>query len=669
MSELKHSVIERLARFERDHCALLIACIAGLGTAHILARTSTYGAAIGTDSVAFLSTAMNFLAGEGWRSFAGWPPVGWPPLFPLLLTAFGWVGIDLLEAGRWINAAAFGLTILAAGRYLRSNVRSQWLALAATAIIAASLPLSDWAANYTTEPLFVLLTLLALIQLAAFLDRRTTAPLWWAAVFTALAALTRYPGVALIGTGVLILLPLARLRHTLAFGAISSVPLLAVLAFNWTTSKTLTGGRLTTSGQSLSVGLSQTGAVFHEWVVPPNAPNGAAYLLWLVVGLVVLAGVAAVVLRGRRPDPEAAPSSIGLRPVLPFGGFAVIYLVFIVAVVPLTVDQGIDSRYLLPIYVPLLLTAALLLDRFLSIATAGRMMAIRYGLVSLVLLSTLTHVGCSALKNLRLTARAYTAGYPAQAYNAAHWRHSETVKYLQYHHLEGKIYSNHKALAWFADRTVAPGKHQPLPGEIVYVDNEAGAHIVWFWEFYYRDRYDYDIMDLHVLPGLETVAELSDGVVFRITDAAAAERFDAKRQRARKERYQERYVQQLLEQSSERVVHSDWDVYRTGRKLTYLKKPCAPADTQAKFILHVTPVDPIDLPAHRKRHGFDSLGFYFDQRGFRLGYEGIKTTNQGGHLCIVAVQLPDYAIGRIRVGQWIAAGNRTLWEAEFAPGR
>ena len=39
------------------------------------------------DSITFLSTATNFLAGEGWWDVRGDPLVGWPPLFPLLLAA------------------------------------------------------------------------------------------------------------------------------------------------------------------------------------------------------------------------------------------------------------------------------------------------------------------------------------------------------------------------------------------------------------------------------------------------------------------------------------------------------------------------------------------------------------------------------------------------------
>ena len=660
----------------RDRFMLLIAGIAGLGTAHILVRTATYGAAVGMDSTTFLSTALNCLAGEGWRDFAGRSMATWPPLFPLLLAAGGWVGIEPLATGRWVNAIAFGLTIFAAGGWLYSNLRSRWLVLAATGAIAASLPLSHWASHLLTEPLFVLFTLLALIGLAAFLHRGGRTLLLWAAVFTSLAALTRYPGVVLIGVGVLVLLvrrapPLAaRLKDSVAFGAVASIPLVGVLMCNWAISGTLTGGRggrsLTGgrggSGQSLSDSLSQVVDVFRGWVIPPDVPDGLVYLLWATTGLVIV--VAVVVLSGlglgmggsKGKDRPASPS-LGVGPALPFGVFAVAYLTFMVAVAPFTIYRGIDSRFLLPMYVPLLLAAVLLLDRFLSIEAAGWRVAVRYVVASLVLLGAIAHVGLSARENLRLTAQAHAAGYEGRTYNAAHWQHSETLNYIRENRIEGRIYSNAVHLAWFWDRDAALGKYRKkfplgLPRlarqMMQWTEDGTSAYIVWIENV---SEQNYDAMDLRVLPGVETVAELADGFVLRLT---AAEPFNAERHRARKQRY----VDQLLEQAGERVVRSGWDVYRTGRKLTYFKEPCAPADVQAKFVLHVVPADPADLPAHRKRYGFDNLGFYFDRRGGRVADQ-----------CIAIVQLPDYAISRIRVGQWIAEGNRTLWEAEFSPGR
>ena len=655
---LKHSAIEWIARFGRDPFALLIVVLAGLGTAHVLVRTATYGAAVTQDSIAFLSTAINFLAGEGWRDFKGNSTVEWPPLFPLLLAALGWVGIDPLEAGRLINATAFGLTILAAGCWLRSHLQSQWLVLAATATLAASLPLSRWASHFMTDSLFVLLTLLALIQLAAFLNRRTAAPLWWAAVFTALAALTRYSGVVLIGTGVLMLLPLARRRQTLVFGAISSVPLLAVLAHNWavTGDPTLAAGyRKEISGQSLSDSLSRVADVFRGWVIPPNAPDGLTYLLWIAAGLVVLAAGAVVVLAGRGLGMGGKSPSFGLGPALPFGGFAAIYLVFTVAIVPLVVPVEFPVRYLLPVYVPLLLTAVFLLDRFLSIEAAGRIVAIRYVVAALVLLATLAHLYCSAHENLRLTARAYVAGYEEDwMFNTARWQHSATLTYLRDNPIAGRIYTNGRYSAWFAERTADPGKHQlirgkKIPGKRRWTEIEAGAHIVWFERAYDRAHRTRSGLDLRLLPGMETVAELTDGLVLRRT---AYEPLDRKRHHARKQRY----VDELIQQADERVVRAGWSVYRTGRKLIYRKEPCVPADIQAKFILHIVPADPADLPIYRQQYDSDNLDFYFGGLGFLLGDQ-----------CIAIVRLPAYAIDRIHIGQWVSQEGRTVWEAELSP--
>ena len=685
MPELMRSAIEKIARFGRDHCTLLIVVLAGLGTAHILARTATEGAVIEGGAVYLLSTASNFLAGEGWRDFSGAPLTGWPPLFPLLLAALDGIGIDPVAGGRWVHAAAFGWIVWAAGLYLHSHLRSRLLVLTATAIIAASLPLAHFASHLETEPLFVLLTLLALIQLAAFLNRGARTSLWGAAVLTALAALTRYPGMVLIGVGVLLLLgrrtpPLvARLKDAMVFGVVASVPLAGVLMHNRAVSGTLTGPSFG-SGQSLSDGLSQIVEVFAEWVVPPNTPDGVAYLLWLAVGLV---GIAAVVLgvprmrsNSHKPDPEAAPPSVGLGPALPFGGFALAYLVLMIAVVPFAVGQAIDSRYLLPIYVPLLLAAALLLDRFLSIEATGRMVAIRSVLTSLVLLGACAHIGFSVDRNLHITRQARIPGNKAWMINSSSWEKSEILHYIRNNPINGSIFSNDPYLAWFWSRTAAPAEHHFLPKEIHnftsvimgWTDRD-GGYVLWLRE---RKRpYDFDAFDIRVLPGVEPVAELSDGVVFRVT---ATEPFNAERHHTRKQRYVQQRIERAgelviradstwpihtsgAEQADEQVARASWDVYRNGRKLTYHKQPCTPDDGQTNFVLQVIPNDPADLSADYRPYGFDNLDFSFHTRG------GVRVDDQ----CVVITQLPDYPMSRIYIGRWMADGNRTLWEMKAKP--
>ena len=101
----------------------------------------------------------------------------------------------------------------------------------------------------------------------------------------------------------------------------------------------------------------------------------------------------------------------------------------------------------------------------------------------------------------------------------------------------------------------------------------------------------------------------------------------------------------------------DFDVSLEGDSLLYVKEDCSPADIKAPFFLHVTPVDERDLPEHRRRDGFDDLGF---------SPGGLKTDDQR---CVVRRRLPDYPIRHIHTGQFVedAQGNhRNLWEEEFS---
>ena len=104
------------------------------------------------------------------------------------------------------------------------------------------------------------------------------------------------------------------------------------------------------------------------------------------------------------------------------------------------------------------------------------------------------------------------------------------------------------------------------------------------------------------------------------------------------------------------IVRANFDVYHHDNALFYVKEPCAAADTAAAFLLHITPVNAADLPAHRQQYGFDNLDFHFDRRGFRFS-----------NRCAATVKLPDYAIASIRTGQYVP-GEGPLWEAEF-PGK
>ena len=307
---------ERLGMMRGILCLpALIALIALLGAVHILVRTSTYGAALTSDSLNYLSAAESLAAGEGLLSYGGGQMVLFASFFPMAMAFLSLFGIEPVDGGRFLNAAAFGLLILVSGLWLSRRLESPAIALGATVAVMVAVPLAHAASTLLSEPFFVLFTLLALMPLESFLHRRSGTPaLVLSAVFAALAALTRYIGVALIFSAVLMLLlrrdtPVReRLKDIFAFGAISSLPLAAALARNQLVSGTLTGDRSVVSGQSLFDSLIQIVVVFEGWADPLSLTHWQLqHSPWLIAGLLLL--LAALLLITPPVREERLPSS------------------------------------------------------------------------------------------------------------------------------------------------------------------------------------------------------------------------------------------------------------------------------------------------------------------------------------------------------------------------
>ena len=95
-----------------------------------------------------------------------------------------------------------------------------------------------------------------------------------------------------------------------------------------------------------------------------------------------------------------------------------------------------------------------------------------------------------------------------------------------------------------------------------------------------------------------------------------------------------------------------FDLYLQDGRLLFLREPCEPSDADARFFLHVRPVDSADLPPDHKQYGFDNLNFNFDERG--AIFDG---------KCAAIADLPAYPVERIRAGQF--DDNGEIWSAFF----
>ena len=352
----------------------LIALVAALGTAHILVRTSTYGAALTNDSLNYLSAAESLAAGEGLLSYDGGQMVLFAPFFPVAMAFLSLFGIEPVDGGRFLNATAFGLLILVSGLWLRRRLRVQPIALGAATAIMVALPLAHSASTLRSEPLFILFTLLTLLPLESFLNRRSGKPaLALSAVFAALAAVhegcahhlrSPHAPCAPERPGRRAVEACFGLRHhpvAPAGGGDGAQP---------------TGLRNPHGGQVLSVwtvpvrfaGPDRRGVPRVASVLSPAYHWQLPHSPWLLAGLLLL--LAALLLVTPRPG---RASSV-------FRVFALMYLAIIAVVVPFTVHQGIDSRYLAPVYVPLLFVAAFWLDALLRSKPSGRMSMGRWAL-------------------------------------------------------------------------------------------------------------------------------------------------------------------------------------------------------------------------------------------------------------------------------------------------
>lgn len=627
-----HGPARRLARHRPDGFTLLIVALAALAVAHALARTASHGAALTHDSVNYLSVAESLLAGEGLITHRDGAFLLWPPFFPMLLAFIGFLGVEPVEAGRLVNAAAFGLIVLLAGFWFRSILRSR-LAVAGAVVAILSFPfLNERAAFFMTEPLFALLTLLALIQLNAFLKGRDDR-LLPAAVLAALAVLTRYAGLALVIAGTLASLlprrdaPLAgRLKHAVLFGAVSALPLALALVRNRLVSDTWTGARDFATNQTAADSLTEIDAVVNGWLPLLDWPGGFP---WAGVWIVVLAAALAVALsRGRGAIALAAC-------------FVLADLAFHVAVVPSGSGEGISGRYLLQTYPLLVLIAAFLVDRLLAARAEGAMRAVRWAALAVVAVGFLTHTGVSVQRNLAVTARALERGYDGDTFNAKRWEESAVIRFLRERGAgDAFILSNATGALYIHGVSGAGGldaAHEHPRRLREAVANAAdGTWVVWF-----REQYASAGAALRIAPELVPVAEFPDASIYRVDRAAAGDTLASWRAALASVR------------AVEPLARPAFTLHLLGRTLAYARDPCAAADVERGFFLHVTPADVGDLPWGRGEHGFDNLDFPFARWGVR--FDGA---------CLAIVPLPDYAIAAIRTGQWSRHGGES-WSASF----
>lgn len=194
--------------------AVALALPAMIGTVLVLYATAR-GAWMGSDSVEYLVSARNLIAGKGMGmdmpsgDFA--PLSHFPPAYPAAIAALSVATGDVAGAARGADAILIASVslLLGLGSFVALGSLPVALLMAVIPITAGVLPILFSGAM--SEPLFILFACIGCFCLAMWLT--TPGPLWLvvAGLSLGLAALTRYAGVPLVGAGFLAVVIFARM--------------------------------------------------------------------------------------------------------------------------------------------------------------------------------------------------------------------------------------------------------------------------------------------------------------------------------------------------------------------------------------------------------------------------------------------------------------------------
>jgi 4-amino-4-deoxy-L-arabinose transferase-like glycosyltransferase len=204
--------IVRLYENLRPAILILVLLLLVAGSVYIfLWATDPHGIGVRSDSVAYLWSSENLVKGIGLGRLNGLgefrPMTHWPPLYPFLLALPQWFGLNSLSAARLLGAASIGLVVLLLGMSIsRLTQGSPWYTGLGTLVLVTSYALWDTSLYAMTEPLYMILGLLAFLFLDNYLCSSKRTWLYVASLILGLGLLTRYAGGALILAALLALL-------------------------------------------------------------------------------------------------------------------------------------------------------------------------------------------------------------------------------------------------------------------------------------------------------------------------------------------------------------------------------------------------------------------------------------------------------------------------------
>jgi hypothetical protein len=412
-----------------------------IGFSIIFLITNKWGIGVSTDSVGYLAGAVNIVNGRGisvlydssGNPLTLWLPWGdnevfhvfpWPPFLPIVLSIFGSMKLNLIVAGRFLNAAIFGANVFLVTYIVKKYTKSIFLMVLAPIILISSKDMLLTHSNLWSEPLFILMGLLGFLFLIKFLEKKKLYFLLTASLFFSLAFFTRTVGISLIAVSVIAVLLYSelRLKKKLFYSILSAF--IGILPFSiWTIRNYLNYG-------------SSVEFIYHPfkltyytrilrnislWVMPDKVPEKVRIILltFLIAVIISIASYIAFKNRKRRTDDHYKLNSKITGIFL----FHILFYFIALMFARYFFDNSIVpelSRFLLPILISIFIIFLFFLKRFLDFfSKKENIKSIIYIFCGFLLVASFYNSNAISLYNV------------GQWYSNSSWIQSETISELE----------------------------------------------------------------------------------------------------------------------------------------------------------------------------------------------------------------------------------------------
>ena len=476
----------------------------------ILIQIFTHHGGIGVspDSIHYLSTANAINEGRGFFQFDNQPLIMFPFGFPSFLAIIHWIfQIDLFKSMPIINGCIFAALIFLSGCMIEITNATKWLKWIMLALITSSPTLIEIYFMLWSEALFALEVLIFVWLSGNYFKNNSLKNLVIFALITAIAFDTRFAGISLVATGVMLILLsheitwATRIKHSIVFGSIGCSLAAINLFRNYNITTTLTGIRqkgITT----LAENIKYYGSVLASWL--PFSKQLEGYALY--VGLLFLIGIFSIfVYRIYKKIEHNSFEKIAAT-------FTLVYSIFMLVTATLSRYETINSRLLSPFFVACLFTISFYAISWVSIIQKrGNRIAVRCLIASFSLLILFQFIQ----RDIEVYNEVRQGGIGG--YTEDDWKESELISYLKsrpvYFNGIVPIYSNASHAVYLYTKKpvkIVPERVHNLKVASFY--DEPETYLVWFTTEDNKDVLNKQEISAHF--NMKEIATFKDGSIF-----------------------------------------------------------------------------------------------------------------------------------------------------------